>query len=164
MIICHAISDDPQYAGNSNYNTRKQIAESAGPISFDGVYESVWENRDILKGRGGILFVTGKYVGAYNDFDTGQPRAKFATWEQIEDLMDMGFELGWHTWSHPDLTQAPSISEIVPRCPYYCKHFAYPYGKHNALIEEIVRDLGYEYGWSVNRGDDSQYQKKRWHI
>lgn len=104
MLIAHCISDDPKHATNSNYNTRQEIAESVGPISFDGVYESVWENRDILKGRAGIIFVTGKYVGAYNDFDIGQPRAKFATWEQIEDLMDLGFELGWHTWSHPDLT------------------------------------------------------------
>ena len=168
MIVCHSISDDPIHKGNSNYNTRQEILDSEGPISFDGVYANVWENRDILEGRGGILFVVGKYVGGDNTFDTGQPYEKFCTWSMIEDLVKMGFELGWHTHSHPDLTSIPMFdAQVEIEFPYtdrIIKHFAYPYGKHCSYLEQMVRQVGYEFGWSVNRGDDTQYQKKRWHI
>jgi len=135
---------------------------STGPLSFDGVYRNVFENRDALKGREGIAFVIGNVVGKDNSFDTGQPHETFCTWEE---LVELGLEIGWHTWTHPDLralSDSDLESEVTP--PYHMRHFAYPYGKFDNRVIDAVKDAGFEYAWTAGGGDDSQYQRRRWHI
>ena len=169
MIICHSISGDPHYASHSNYNTRQEVLDSEGPISFDGVYTSVWKNRDILEGRGGILFPIASVVGGDNTFDEGQPYAEFCTISQLWELMEMGFEMGFHTKTHRDLTLLTDdevmdeITHFGGLAPVY-KHFAPPYGKYDDRIIRLVKEAGYENMWVLGNGDDSQFQRRRWHI
>ena len=165
MIICHSISDDPQYAGNSNFNTAEEVLDSEGPISLDGVYRNVYERRGLIAGRGGIMFVTGDYVGLDNTFDTGQPLMRFCNLWQLNVLLDLGFEMGWHTWSHPDLTKCTDDQVRMELSnPFGYKHFAYPYGKHDERVRRLVEEAGYENAWVLGNGDDSQFQRRRWHI
>jgi hypothetical protein len=151
-----------------NYNTREQIHNTLEPIGFDGVYYNVYENRDILKNKTGIFFVMGNYVGEDNTFDLHYvPQLeKYCTWNQIFEMCrDLDFELGWHTWSHPDLTTISKeqlLYEITP--PFPMKYFAYPYGKYNNFVVECVKLLGYEKAWSVTQGsqdpDEENYNFK----
>jgi hypothetical protein len=40
---------------HSNYNTIEQIVACNDPIGFDGIYKNVFENRQILQEKSGIL-------------------------------------------------------------------------------------------------------------
>tara|TARA_R100001509_G_scaffold66284_1_gene36754 strand:+ start:188 stop:736 length:549 start_codon:yes stop_codon:yes gene_type:complete len=155
---------------HSNYHTREQILACDEPLGFDGIYLNVYENQDVLKGKQGIFFVMGDYVGKDNTFDLAYvPKLeKYCTWEQIHELTDKYyFEVGWHTWSHPDLTSLSEeeiMKEVTP--PYPMDYFGYPYGKYNDLVIECVKKAGFKYAWSVTQGsrnlDDSNYNFKIW--
>lgn len=139
-----------------NYNTREQILSCKEPIGFDGIYLNVYENQDILKEKSGIMFVMGNFFGKDNSFDLAYvPKLeKYCTLEQVRELcFKYDFEIGWHTWSHKDLTKLSKdeiIYEITP--PFECKYFAYPYGNFNQLAIDCVKQLGYEEAWSVTQG------------
>jgi peptidoglycan/xylan/chitin deacetylase (PgdA/CDA1 family) len=186
MKLLHNIgvspSGDPRIS--SNYNTREEILACDEPLSFDGVYLNVWENRDILKGKDVTLFVMGAYVGKDNSFDAGMPLERYCTWEQILELVDdYGCKLGWHTETHPDLTALPShsdlpgmavIKEVMPPAaivddagnerPFPKKVFAYPYGRFNNEVKKIVELCGYDEAWSVTQGDGSRFAKVRTYL
>lgn len=166
MILLHSIALTKP---TSNYNTLEEVLASTGPLTFDGVYRNVYEHREHLRGRGGILFVIGGAVGGNNRFDVDQhggPLEHFCSWDEIGEVAEIGgFQIGWHTFLHPDLTTLNDDMlrrEVEPPCPM--KHFAYPYGRFDERVIEAVKAAGFKQAWSVNRGDDSQYQRRRWHI
>jgi hypothetical protein len=148
---------------HSNYHTREQVLNSNEPLGFDGIYLNVYENKDILKNKTGIFFVMGNFIGGDNYFDLQYVTKleKYCTWEQINEMCDeYDFEIGWHTWSHPDLTLLKKdeiIKEITP--PFPMKYFAYPYGKFNDLAIECVKEMGYEKAWSVTQGSRNPQDK-----
>lgn len=151
---------------NSNYNTREEILACKEPLGIDGVYRNVYINRDVLVGKDVILFVMGNYCGKDNRFDVGMPRENYCTWEQLEHLVgSLGCKLGWHTWSHPDLTKISieeALYEITP--PFPMDYFAYPYGAVNEAVEELVKLSGFKEAWSVHQGDGSQWQRNRTYL
>ncbi len=148
---------------NSNYNTAEEIASCRDYLSFDGLYRNVFENRAVLRGRRGILFVMGAYVGRDNAFDAGMPREHYCTWDQIVEVAMQGeFEIGWHTSTHPDLTlvsDAQLAEEVRP--PFAMRHFAYPYGVFDARVIAAVKLAGFSQAWAVDKGDDSPFQRRR---
>lgn len=141
---------------HSNYHNRQQILDCHDPIGFDGIYKNVYENRDVLKGKKGILFVVGNCVGKDNTFDLAYvPKLeKYCDWNEIMDLvLNTDFELGWHTWSHPDLTKlsiAEAKKEITP--PFPMDYFAYPYGLYNDTLISLVKAAGFKKAFSVTQG------------
>lgn len=151
--LAHNIGNIP----HSNYNTREQIAACTDPIGFDGIYYNVYENRDVLKDKTGILFVMGDYVGKDNFFDLHNvPQLeKYCTWSEIAEIVhDLPhFSIGWHTWSHPDLTTL-SFDEIMREVtpPFEMDTFAYPYGRYNQLVVDCVKRAGYKQAYSVTQG------------
>lgn len=141
---------------HSNYNTREQILNCHEPIGFDGIYLNVYENQDVLKEKSGIMFVMGDFMGKDNSFDLAHVPAleKYCTWEQVYELCARyDFKLGWHTWSHRDLTKLSRdeiMKEVTP--PFHMDYFAYPYGTFNDLVIECVREAGFKLAYSVHQG------------
>lgn len=163
IFLCHSIGPVKH---NSNYNTLQEVAESDGVLTFDGVYHNVWENRAILKGRDMILFVIGDSVGRDNRWDVGQPLERFCSYDELDDLVAHGADLGWHTWTHPDLTtlsDADLEEELTPPPWVGTRSFAYPYGKWDARVLEAVSAIFGE-AYSTGRGDNSRHQRRRRHI
>jgi peptidoglycan/xylan/chitin deacetylase (PgdA/CDA1 family) len=160
MIILHNIGP---HKHNSNYNTIEEILAHDGPISFDGVYRSVYKYRQALKGKDITLFVTGYYVGKDNAFDEGQPLEEFCNWNEIMEIVKVtGAKIGWHTWNHLDLTKWPRElirEQVTPPIPM--DYFAYPYGKFNDMVIEEVKRAGFKKAYSVTEGDGSDYKLKR---
>jgi peptidoglycan/xylan/chitin deacetylase (PgdA/CDA1 family) len=117
----------------------------------------------VLKEKIGIFFVMGNYIGGDNSFDLKYvPKLeKYCTWEQIHEMCEeFDFEIGWHTWSHPDLrslTKEEIIKEITP--PFPMRYFAYPYGHFNDLVIECVKEVGFEKAWSVHQGSRNPNEK-----
>ena len=155
MKLLHNIGTEK----HPNYNTREEVIACNDQLGFDGIYLNVYENQDILVGKKGIFFIMGNYLGKDNTFDLDfVPKLeKYCTLEQVQEMADKyGFEIGWHTWSHPDLTTLTKdeiIREITP--PFPMKYFAYPYGKYNDLVVHCVQEVGYEKAWSVTQGNDN---------
>lgn len=166
MLLLHNIG---HVKGNSNYNTPDQIWNTEEQLGFDGVYQNVWVHRELLKKpRKGktVLFIVGNYVGKDNSFDKGMPLEMFCNWDQIMDLViNYNCELGWHTWSHPDLRSLEHgklMAEITPPIPM--KWFAYPYGAMNLSVAEAVKKIGFTEAWTVNEGDNGPFQRHRKYI
>ncbi len=160
---------------NSNYNTLQELLKVPARkiLTFDGVYEAVWEHRYALARMGNpiILFPAGDHVGRDNSFDAGQPPAKFATWKQIQEIVDVtGAEVGWHSWSHRrlDWLKDDEIRKELhwPREQgFKIRTFAYPYGNVDKRVENLVKEAGYESAWCAGHlGDGSQFQLKRQYL
>ena len=144
-----------------NYNTRQQIIDCEDEIGFDGIYRNVYVNQDCLIGKKGIMFVMGDFFGKNNEFDLPHvPQLEdYCTLEEVKELCQKyDFELGWHTWSHRDLTKL-SKDEIMyeVKAPFECKYFAYPYGTYNQLVIDCVKEAGYEKAYSVIQGTLNPY-------
>lgn len=161
MILLHSIGERI----NSNYNTLDEILETNEPLSFDGVYQNVYLHREALIGKDVTLFVMGEYVGKTNEFDNPQKIEPLCTWDELFDMEEMGFQLGWHTWSHRDLTTLTpkEIGEEL-KCPFPTTLLAYPYGKFNETVISIAKDMGYTHAYSVTDGDGSAYQLTRHYL
>ena len=103
LRLAHNIGDE----NHSNYHTREQILACDEPIGFDGVYRSVYENQDVLKDKSGIMFVMGNFLGGNNEFDLKNvPKLeRYCTMHEVKELCSLyAFEIGWHTWSHRNLS------------------------------------------------------------
>lgn len=158
-FLIHSISETKH---NSNYNRPEEVKNAEGLLTFDGVYRNVYENKHLLEGKDVILFVTGNYVGGNNYFDVGMPLEKFCTWNELFKMQNDGAEIGWHTWTHPDLTKLNDEElerEVTP--PFPMNSFAYPYGRFDERVIKAVKKAGFKEAWSVTEGDGSQYQKLR---
>ena len=152
MRLAHNIGD----THHSNYHTRARILACDEPIGFDGVYRNVLDNHDVLKGKSGIMFVMGNFMGKDNTFDLHMvPKLeRYCTLTEVKSLCAMyDFEIGWHTWSHtslPLLSDREIIQEIT--APFPTKYLRYPYGDYDDRVVELVKKAGYEKAYSVTQG------------
>ncbi|XAH22977.1 glycosyltransferase [Xylophilus sp. GW821-FHT01B05] len=143
-------------------------------ISFDGVYENVYQFAFPLLKKWGYpfeLFVTGNYLGGDNAFDAVEPLAKFCTVPQLQAMAEHGGRLQWHTASHQrlaglgdsalaeELTVPEALKQQFPS-PHF-DWFAYPHGDHAPSVVDMVR-ARYKGALSCVAGDDSdRYQLNR---
>lgn len=149
-------------------------------ITFDDGYESVFTHAFPVLRRHQYMctmFLIGGYSGKLNDWP-GQPstipRLPLLTWSQVKEMHGYGIELGAHTMTHPDLTRT-SVEEaeeeivhskavIEERTGAAVGAFAFPYGRRNARIDEIVR-AHFELACSTRLGkanlQSSPYQLER---
>jgi peptidoglycan/xylan/chitin deacetylase (PgdA/CDA1 family) len=92
---------------------------------------------------------------------------KSVTWAQLAQLRDDGYDIGSHTVSHQDLRRKHAKSKIATyeewlkdevyrskqtieeQLGIKCATIAYPYGFHNAKVEEAVRGAGYDAGFTT---------------
>lgn len=154
---------------HSNYNSREEVLACNDILTFDGVYQNVLENHNVWERKDVIFFVVGNYVGKDNTFDLPNvPKLeKYAHWFDLGywkgahenyEMPEGDIEIGWHTWSHPDLTTLTKeeiMKEITP--PFPMKSFAMPYGRYNDLVIECIKEAGYERAFSVNQTDGTQW-------
>lgn len=160
MLLLHRIG--PRV--NSNFNTQDEIAATTEPLGIDGIYESVLIHHDVLLGKDVTLFVMGNYVGKTNAFDIGEPPSRYLDWPELKFLFTrLNAKLGWHSWSHRDLTKLSNDEvrrEVTP--PFSMDYFAYPYGKVDQRVANIVAEAGYKEAFAAgSHGDGSQFQRQR---
>lgn len=169
MKYLHQIGDRTQLGRpNPNFNTLSEILAYQGPISFDGIYESVYTHYKALKGKDVTFFFSGKYVGEDNQFDvhTGQPLTRFCDYDQIREMADyLGARLGYHGWAHRrcvGLTRDELVAELSPpQCLRIWtatrgQHLwlAWPYGDFDDEAIRVAKWLGYDGAYSCMQGDE----------
>ncbi|MFO0940331.1 MAG: polysaccharide deacetylase family protein [Pirellulales bacterium] len=147
---------------------------SAVSISFDDGFASCWSAAEILekyKTRG-LFYICPNVVGAKQKatdkfFGFAQPEAMM-DWQQIKKLSDRGHLFGGHTCTHPNLAEVServaedelkrSKNVIEEKLGVSCDHFAWPYGRRQAITEQVIQKaytLGFKSVASGIRGSHS---------
>lgn len=104
----------------------------------------------------------------YSDYVKGGPKAGGGsiTWDQLAEMRDAGVDIGSHTVSHTDLrakkgktdeqyrewlkTEIAGSKQILEdKLGIKVKTIAYPYGNQNEIVREVVKEAGYEGGFTV---------------
>jgi peptidoglycan/xylan/chitin deacetylase (PgdA/CDA1 family) len=116
-------------------------------IEFDDGYSSQYQTRAMLSAHG--MRATYYIISG----DHGM------SWSQIHDLANDGNEIGGHTISHPDLTSLSTAAATTEVCGGRDQliaqgfsnvvSFAYPYGRNNASVQQVVQSCGYTSGRDV---------------
>jgi len=122
----------------------------------DGYLDTVQVAAPILRSYGyrATVFAVAGCVGRTAEWDAGSgiSATPLATWEQLRALRDAGWEVGFHTVTHPDLTTLPLDrlnAEIVEGLAAFqralgspVETLAYPYGSHSPRVVSVARRSG----------------------
>ena len=123
-------------------------------LTFDDADQTVHDNAlPVLADRAikACIFAVADYVEKGTTYREKQPRAVM-NWPALEKCLASGWEIGNHTYSHPNLTQCSEDAvlhqlernkkciETQLKCPVV--HFAYPYGQFNTRTINIIRKSG----------------------
>ena len=140
-------------------------------ITFDDGYRSTLAAADILAAHGypGTVFVVTGFVASGGvlewpgiQADRGNPRSeeelRSLTWEELERLVDRGWEVGSHTVSHALLSEVSaqrlereltdSKDAIATRLGS-CETVSYPYGREDATVAHASQAAGYLAGCTL---------------
>lgn len=136
-------------------NQGEPFPEKTLVLTFDDGYKNVYtEAFPVLKryGFSATVFLVTEYCGKDNDWPGHAPsieRRPLLSWSEIKEMHQGAIEFGAHTSSHPDLTKVPITEaehEIIESKTRIRDHlgvsvhtFAYPYGKYNSRVKEVVR-------------------------
>lgn len=141
-------------------------------ITFDDGYKDVFVNAyPIMKKLGikGTIFVLGNDKNANRS--ELENTLEFMTKSDILTLKQSGWEVGSHTNTHAnlyDLTENDLVDEILnskkaieDRLQIKVNYFAYPKGKYNEKIINLVKKSGYTKAFTVDSGfyDDKNSYK-----
>lgn len=132
-------------------------------ITFDDGYEDVIANAyPILKKHGltACVFINGlPDINGNFGYLNGR---KLLNLKQIKKLKRVGWEIGYHTKTHPDLrklSEEQLHEEIVKNkrnleknLGFKLYYFAYPHGAYNKKIVRIVDKAGYAFAFVANGG------------
>lgn len=87
-------------------------------------------------------------------------RPAYMDWDQIKTARESGLEIGSHTVWHPDLTRSRKTEFEINESKKILEEklgeeiisFAYPSGKYNKYVEELVKKGGYKLARSYSNG------------
>ena len=138
-------------------------------ITFDDCYRDNLAAARVLAEHGlpATFFIPTKYVGTDHVFpwDASLKRMPNLSWKEVQQMQQLGHEIGSHTVSHPDLgvidlahaerELADSKKTLEDRLERPVRWFAYPFGGRNNFRPEylqLAQSLGYEACFSAQRG------------
>lgn len=127
-------------------------------ITFDDGSRNVFENAIEILGRHqfrAVQFIVANSIGQRNEWDIkhGAPAEPLMDAAQIREWLAAGHDIGSHSSAHPNLSHrsereareqiAGSKKSLEDRFGIPIHHFAYPHGKWNPSIRDLVAEAGY---------------------
>jgi peptidoglycan/xylan/chitin deacetylase (PgdA/CDA1 family) len=161
------------------------LVKSGGPfpprtlaITFDDGYrDNLFAARILARhGLSACFFVTTAYMGTRRHFEWDRDIGALPnlTWDDVREMDRMGFEIGSHTLSHPNLAAIPphrvrhelgeSKEKIEAEIGRQVRWLAYPFGGKADFPSDglqIAREVGYQgclsaYGGFVYPGESTE--------
>jgi peptidoglycan/xylan/chitin deacetylase (PgdA/CDA1 family) len=129
-----------------------KLPEKPVVITFDDGHLSVYENAfPIMQAYGfpGVFYIVANRIN-------GSP--EFVTISQLTEMIDAGWEVGSHSYSHADLTQNHAIADreigqsktdLEQALSTKVNTFAYPFGAIDPFSAQKVSDYGYRAGMGL---------------
>ena len=129
-----------------------ELPEKPVVITFDDGHQSVYENAlPIMSEYGfpGVFYIVANRINGSPDF---------VTIPQIKEMIDAGWEIGSHSYSHADLTLNHAIADkeigqskndLESALSTSVETFAYPYGTIDSFTAQKVSDYGYRAGMGL---------------
>jgi hypothetical protein len=141
------------------------VAPRTVAITFDDCYRNNLDAARVLAEHGlpAAFFLPTAYVGTDHVFawDRSLPRLPNLTWDDVREMAALGFEIGSHTATHPNLGSLPlaqarrefteSREALERQLGRPVRWFAYPFGGLNNFRPEllaVLSEAGYEGGLS----------------
>ena len=148
---------------------RLNTGDAAGCVALtfdDGYADNMSSAAPMLReyGFGATCFVVSDWVGSYNAWDSEQlgGRKPLMSRADIDGWLGLGFEIGSHTCSHPDLTalsQEAAMEELANSYASLSRitgapvtTFCYPYGRCNSGLARSAYQAGYRIAVTTRRG------------
>ncbi len=110
------------------------------------------------------IFLVTQYIGKKNEWSGGDE--EILSWEEIGEMREEGLSFGFHTHTHPNLLELSpdkALFEIrdsrrilEERLGEAIRFFAYPYGKFNLEIRDLVEEAGYLGAFSTLPGKNGR--------
>lgn len=120
------------------------------------------------------FFIVAGRLGEMLAHDKDPATSTLMTWEEVQELESMGFEIGCHTMSHArlsHLSEEAQRQEIVEsarlletRLGHFVSAFAYPFGSaddYTPVTMRLVRDAGFRFALSNRYGVNGK-KADRW--
>ena len=146
---------------------RRILLEKSVLITFDDGYKDNFTYAyPILKEYNfkATIFLVTQYMGKKSEWSKREEET--LSWEEIEEMKEEGFSFGSHTHTHPNLLELSRdkvLSEIrdskrilEERLGGPTKFIAYPYGKVNSQIRDMVKEAGYLGAFSTLPGKNAK--------
>ena len=121
-------------------------------ITFDDGRRNILDVLPILKKNKWpfYVFVVGNNIGASDEF---------LSEADFDIIKKSGGFIGWHTWSHPDLTKLSKHKiRHELKNPYGLDVLAYPCWRNNRAVVNVAKSLGYKYCRSGNGFANPEYE------
>ena len=141
-----------EFKNHINLKNKKKIILLTSDDGFLSFYKNAWP---ILKREKipFIIFVNTESIGS----------SGYMSWDQIKEISKFDFvHIGNHSHSHGYLVDKSdkeiekdiriSIKLFEDRLNHKTKFFAYPFGEYKNSYKQIVKDLGFEYGFGQHSG------------
>lgn len=143
---------------NIKFVDPKNLENDGVLITFDDGFITTFTNAfpimEKFKVKGVVFLVVG-FIGGENIWDANfLKKTRHLTKEEIEILLNSGWEIGSHSLTHPDLTKLNPkklrreiedskklLEDIFGR---KVKYFSYPFGRYNQRVRELVIEAQYE--------------------
>ena len=141
-------------------------------ITFDDGFQEAHDFAAPILGRLGFpatFFLVSGLMGGTNRWDRAagaKSEYPLMNWAEAQQLLVAGFDVGSHTISHPALPELSSAGaveeirgskqEIESKLGVAIRYFAYPYGRFDRRIRDLVSEAGYEGACSTLSGFATQ--------
>ena len=136
------------------FNKKNDIPEKSVFLTIDDGYKSFYEHAFPILRKYQLpfsLFLSTKFVSSEKNSD-------FMNWEMIQELSENKGEILNHTHSHPKLLELEinevekefylAEKEIISKIGRLQGVVSYPYGESSPQIQELVKEMGYDIGFS----------------
>lgn len=141
----------------ANLKDGRELPEKPLLITFDDGYADNYANAyPILKkyGFSATIFVVTDFLDRYPNY---------ITWAQAKEMSQNGMTIASHTMQHKSLTELTDeeirqeLKGSAAALNYHLgekkQYIAYPTGTHNLHLAALVRECGYEAGFTVKYGN-----------
>jgi peptidoglycan/xylan/chitin deacetylase (PgdA/CDA1 family) len=149
---------DSGYAAATLAELFNDVPEKRVVLTFDDGYQDLVDNAlPAMKEFGfrGVVFVIADNIG----------KPGYVTWGELKQLKELGWEIGSHSLTHPDLErelEAVQMKQIYDskkileeKLGVKVDYFCYPAGKYNETTISLLKEAGYLGAVTVNLGTNN---------